>query len=150
MELRGHYEIIYADACSSWVSCCQWGPIQSQLLVAESAPLGSVAHTRPPIEHSQLRSRRSTKLGFEDYTACYGQEKKLWVNTAICLSLSLSPSISHKPQKLQPFSRIKFKSYILIKQCYGHSSSMYLPSSWLYNMKMEWIFKKKTSEPKIL
>ena len=52
-----------------------------------------VAHTRPPVEQPRPRSRRSAKWGPEDNTLCYGQEKKLWVNIAICLNLSLSLSI---------------------------------------------------------
>ena len=42
-----------------------------------------------------LRGERSDKWVLEDNTACYGQEKKLSVNIAIWLSLSLSLSVSH-------------------------------------------------------
>ena len=85
---------------------------------------------RPPVEQSQPRYRRSAKLVLEVNTAYYGQEKKLGqyeqsqpryrrsaklvleINTAYYgqekklgqySSLSLSPPISHTPQKYQPF-----------------------------------------------
>ena len=56
------------------------------------------------------RCGRSAKWSLEDNTACYGQEK-LSVNVATCLSLFLSPSVSHTPQKLQPPTK-KLKSRI--------------------------------------
>ena len=74
------------------------------------------------------RERPAEGSSFEDNTTCYGQEK-LSVNIAICPSLSLSPSVSHIPQKPQPLSRIKCENYVLIKRvmvilhpciCYHH------------------------------
>ena len=53
---------------------------------------------RSPVEQSQPRCR-SVKWVFEDNTASYGQEKKLGQYS----SLSLSPLISHIPQKHKPF-----------------------------------------------
>ena len=80
---------------------------ENQLAVSESGPQQS------PVEQPRPRNR-SAKWGLEDNTLCYGQEKKLWVNIAICLSLSLSPSVSHTLQKLQPLSRIKCETYIFL------------------------------------
>ena len=53
---------------------------------------------RPPVEQPQPRCRRSAKWVLED-NMCYSQEKKLGQYS----SLSLSPPISHTPQKHQPF-----------------------------------------------
>ena len=47
----------------------------------------------------------SAKWGLEDDTASYGQEKKLWVNIAVCLPLS----VSHTTEALNP--RIKRRIY---------------------------------------
>ena len=55
------------------------------------------------IEHPRPRSR-SAKWGLEDNTACCGQEKKLGVNTAICLA-SLRLSSSHNIEASIPYER---------------------------------------------
>ena len=62
---------------------------------------------RPPVEQPQPRCGRSAKWVLEDNTACYGLEKKL----GQCSCLSLSPPISHTPQKHQSF-REKSVRYI--------------------------------------
>ena len=54
---------------------------------------------RPPVEQPQLRCGRGAKWVLEDNTACYDQEKKLGQYRC----LSLSPPISHTPQKHLPF-----------------------------------------------
>ena len=53
----------------------------------------------PLAEQTQPRCGRSAKWVLEDNTACYGREKKLSQYS----SLSLSPLMSHTPQKHQPF-----------------------------------------------
>ena len=58
-----------------WRQLGQCGLSQSLLAFTESDPQGPVPQTGSPIEQPQLRSRRSTKWGLEDNTACYGQEK---------------------------------------------------------------------------
>ena len=93
---------MYADAYKS-VGVSE-GPRESQHEVSESASLGCVAQTMPPVEYLRPRSRQSAKWGLEDYTAWNAQEKKLWVNTAIWL-VYVRPSVYHTPQKLHPFSR---------------------------------------------
>ena len=76
------------------VSACgqkRFGQSRRASIVVER-PTVSLRLSTPP----RLRSR-SAKCGLEDYTAWYGQEKKkLWVNIAVCLglSLSLSPSLT--------------------------------------------------------
>ena len=50
---------------------------------------------RPPVEQIQSRCGRSAKWVLEDNTGCYGQEKKFGQYS----SLSLSPPVSHTPQK---------------------------------------------------
>ena len=111
------------------------GRVRASLQSLRLALLGPVTHPKPPVKQPRPKSSISAKWGLEDNSVCYGQEKKLRVNIAICLYV-LSPFVHlfHSPQKLQPLSRIKCKSYILIKQCYGHFSSMYLPLLWLYNI----------------
>ena len=50
-------------------------------------------------------------MGLEDNTACCGQEKKLWVNIAICL-VSTPPSICLiTTESSTPFERIKRRIY---------------------------------------
>ena len=99
----------------------------SQLTVSESAPLkaaslsGSVWAT----------PARSAKWGLEDNTACYGQEKKLWVNTAICLPPLAR--LSHTIEASTPYERIKRQIYFY--NHWGHSSSMYILPSWVYNKR---------------
>ena len=77
-----------------------------------------------------LAEKQKCSVGLEDSTACYGQEKKLWVNMAICLSLSLSLSCLPPPfvclrhhRGSTPYERIKrhiyiyIYIYILLKKC---------------------------------
>ena len=54
-------------------------------------------------------------MGLEDNTAFYGQEKKLWVNIAICLS-SPRPFVSQTSEASTPFERIKRGISVLIKK----------------------------------
>ena len=60
---------------------------------------------RSAVEQPRPRSR-SAKWNIEDNTACYGQEKKLWVNIAICL-VSFRPSVSHTAEASKLYERIK-------------------------------------------
>ena len=53
---------------------------------------------QPPFEQPQPRYGRRARWVLEDNTACYGQEKTFGQYS----SLSLSPLISHTPQKHQP------------------------------------------------
>ena len=65
------------------LACSQW----------ERPVEGSVPQ-QPPVETHRPRSR-SIKWGLESNTACYGQEKKFWVNIAICFCLP--PSVWRCP-----------------------------------------------------
>ena len=60
---------------------------------------------RPPVEQPQPRCGRSAMWVLEDNTACYDKEKKLGQYS----SLSLSPLISHTPQKHQPFRELSVR-----------------------------------------
>ena len=64
---------------------------QTQLAVTDS--------TRWERRHPQ-DFLRSVKGGLENYTACYGQEKKLWVSIAVCLCLPPSVNLSHATEAL--------------------------------------------------
>ena len=76
----------------------QEGQSENQLADWER-PAGCCGPQRPPVEQPQARCGRSAKRVLEDNTACYGQVKKLGQYSC----LSLSPLISHTPQKHQPF-----------------------------------------------
>ena len=96
--------MIYAHGCGSLVIWCWrlWRPESKPACsLWERFPEGCCPQW-PRTEHPRRRSI-SAKLGLEDNTACYGQEK-LSVNLAICLNLSVS-YIPLKPQ-----------SYIFIKR----------------------------------
>ena len=106
------------------------GRVRANLQSLRARPLGPVAHTRSPVDQPRPRSRRSAKRGLEDNTTCYGQEKKLWVNIAVCLGLSLSLTLH---RSFNPFNiwfinislsflcwiltvfTLKCKRYVLIK-----------------------------------
>ena len=76
-----------------------------------------------PVEQPQPRCGRSAKWVLEDNTACYGQEKKLGQYSS--LSLSLSPLISHTPQKHQPLREKSVRDTYYYKQVclFVHRSS---------------------------
>ena len=81
----------------------------------------------PQVQQPRPRYGRSAKWGLEDNTACDGQEKKLWVNIAICLvSPHPHPSVSQTTEASTPYERIKRCMYSY-KESYGHSSFMYIP-----------------------
>ena len=97
---------------------------------------GSVPQSRPKLASGWvhlpplLRSWRSTKWSLENNLAWFGQEK-LSFSITICLRHPPPVSFSLSYQ-WWPLSRIKCESYIFITKCYGHSSSMYIYSLWLY------------------
>ena len=72
-------------------------------LQTENAPWGLLTLATPgwatPGWATLAKMRKSAKCVLEDNIACYGQEKKMGQYS----SLSMSPSISHTPQKHQPF-----------------------------------------------
>ena len=96
------------------------------------APLGqrSIERATADLRLSNLRPRswRSAKLGLEDNTMGYGQEKKkkIWVYMAICLRLHpssfVSVCLSHTHlQRHWPLSRIKSESFIFITICHFYN-----------------------------
>ena len=119
----GCYEMIYVDAHVASVSVSlELDPTcyQKRAGSHEECPAGPRAYSGSPVEYPQPRSRKSAKLvGFEDNTAWYGQEKKLWVNmSSLYLSPSIHPSLTHH----RSFDSKKNKeNYIFIKKCCSSS-----------------------------
>ena len=99
-----------------WNNICRYPRQLNQLesVEAESDPACShwqpEAHTRSPVDQPRPRSRRAERV----LTITQRQEKKLWVNIAICL-VSLRPSVSHTTETSTSYERIK-NVYILIKK----------------------------------
>ena len=73
------------------------GVRESQVAFTWEHPAGK---SDPQFNNPGREAEESANWGLEDYTECYGQEKKLWVNISIRLYLSVSIYLSHPPQNI--------------------------------------------------
>ena len=79
------------------------GGIEGQLAVSESAPLRAAAISGFWLSNAG----RDAEEMLSEILKIMPRAMVKRSYRSICLSLSLSPSVSHTPQKFQPLSRIK-------------------------------------------
>ena len=91
----------YSRVASSWEGWSQWRPSQSQYEVTESMPPGACGSYQAS-SWANLAEKQKCLVGLE--------EKKLWVNIAICLCPP-SPSVTQTTEASTPFERIKGPLY---------------------------------------